>query len=427
MIDVQGPFPSLRTVKLEAIESELDEMWREANMSIAATGGQAYSRNSVLTLLAVTSSRDEAQRVLNVVHSLTAQHPSRTIIVAADAADVGDDIAAYIGTQVGADAASYGEDIVIEAQTQAVRHLPGVVLPLIVSGLPAYLWWACNPPWGSELLEALVDGCDRFIVDTSEMAQPEHSLAALEDLMRRKKARCAVSDMSWAAQAPWREIVAQFFDPPQLRPYLEGVERVTIEYAAGDEYAASGQGGALNSSQGLIFAGWLASRLGWRVDRTPHSATDASREYSLRTPDGRPLTFELNARFGVPQQSWWNIPIEQSDANTTDASNGATQAANQARPAVVRHGALMSVHIAARVKGQIGTFAVAREADLQHATTLCRVPDGAPPSQTVHLESMGERAALIEQLQVLGHDQIYEETLTVVSYFVTGGMRRGGL
>ena len=116
-----------------------------------------------------------------------------------------------------------------------MKHLPGVVLPLIVSSLPSFLWWVGEPPWSSALLESLVDGSDRMIVDIGEMTHIEASLTALEHLMLRKSARCAVSDTSWTAQSPWRDLVAQFFDIPAALPYLGAIERVTIDFAAGEE------------------------------------------------------------------------------------------------------------------------------------------------------------------------------------------------
>lgn len=417
MSDMVNTFPSLRPVKLEAVEHELDNLWREANAKTAMTGGQAFSRNSVLTLVAFTPSIQRAQQMVGLVHAMTTTHPSRAIVVAADPTDGGDAIQSYIGTYVGADAASYGEDIVIVAQSAAVRHLPGVVLPMIVSGLPAFLRWTDEPPWGSELLEALVDGCDRFIVDTSEMRNVRHSLTALADLVRRKKTRCAVSDVSWSYQSPWREIVAQFFDPLQLRPYLDAIERVTIEYAVRDEDAP------LNTSQAYLFAGWLVSRLGWRVERAPHDGGSESQQFTLRTANDRPIMMEINARFGVPEGSWGEVhssqmPQEQPGGDRPGHTHGM---------AWVRHGALMSVHLASRISGPRATFTVARESDLAHATTLCQVPDGAaPPPQTVHLQSIGEQAPLAEQLQMLGHDLVYEEALEAAAQF-TGTARRGML
>lgn len=420
MSDVQDLFPAMRPVMLETVESELENMWRETNTQMAMTGGHGFSRNSVLTLVVCTQSLEQAQRVISVVHDMTTQHPSRAIVVAADPSQSGHDIQAYVGTYVGADSASYGEDIVLVAQSDAIRHLPGVVLPLIVSGLPSFLWWTGEPPWGSEQLEALVDGSDRFIVDTSEMAHVRTSLLAMGDLLRRKKSRCAISDMSWTYQLPWREIVAQFFDPPQARPYLENIERIAIDYAAGDEDSH------VNVSQAYLFAGWLVSRLGWSVDQIPYGSLDPSRVFTLKSATGHRISLEINARFGVPEGSWWDMQSVAQAPDVGPRHNGAHQQA--ADTAWVRPGGLMSVYIASRVgmNGQRATFTVARERDLAHATTLSHMPEGAAPSQTVHLKSIGEQEPLANELQILGHDSVYEEALAASASFV-GNKRRSGV
>jgi glucose-6-phosphate dehydrogenase assembly protein OpcA len=399
--NAQMPMASMRPVDLNSVEKELDAMWREVNASNVAAGGHAFARNSVLTLVVYTSGAQGTQRVIGAVHQLTTQHPSRAIVISADPKDQGQAVQAFVGTVV--DTASYGEDIVIAAQSEAVRHLPGVVLPLIVSGLPSFLWWTGEPPWGTELLEALVDGSDRFVVDTSETENVEQTIGALDDLVRRKKTRCAVSDVTWTAQAPWREIVAQFFDGSTTRPYLSGIERVTLEYAAGDEFAPT------NSSQVHLFAGWLASRLGWRVAQTPHGRADENRQYTLRDALNHNVTLEVNARYGVPQQSWWMAETQQRSTPW------------------VRHGSLMSVHIASRVEGNRATFTVARERDLAHATTLCQVPGATIPSQTVHLQSIGEREVLADQLRTLGHDAVYEDALGAASQLLGTTTRRSNI
>ena len=420
MSEVQDLFPAMRPVKLETIETELDTMWRETNTQMAVTGGHAFSRNSVLTLVVCTQTLERARHVIAAVHDMTTQHPSRAIVVAADPTQIGRDIQAYVGTYVGADSASYGEDIVLVAQSDAIRHLPGVVLPLIISGLPSFLWWTGEPPWGSEQLEALVDGSDRFIVDTSEMTHVRTSLLAMGDLLRRKKSRCAISDMSWTYQSPWREIVAQFFDPPQARQYLDAIERITIDYAASDEDSH------VNVSQAYLFAGWLSSRLGWSVDQIPYGSLDPSRVFTLKNATGRRISMEINARFGIPEGSWWDtepaghVPAALASRDSAQQRTGGS--------AWVRPGGLMSVHIAARASanGPRATFAVARERDLAHATTLSQMPEGAAPSQTVHLQSIGEQAPLAIELQALGHDSVYEDALAASASFV-GTMRRSGV
>ena len=414
----------MRPVALDAVESELDNLWRDANARVAATSGHAIARNSVLTLVAFTHGEDDARHLLRRIHALSTQHPSRAIIVAAEPHDRGHDMRAYISTYTSTDLASYGEDIVVVAQSEAIRHLPGLVLPLIVSGLPAFLWWTGEPPWGSELLEALVDGSDRLIVDTTEMAHAAQSVGALDDLMRRKAGRCAVSDISWTAQTPWREVIAQFFDAPSARAYLDTIERVTIEYAAGEEDAPT------NSGQAYLFAGWLASRLGWRVATSQPSGIGANREHALRDGGGRPVNLEISARYGVPQRIWWQTDEAGSEVDTTAESgampqNGHTHPSAQPAAAWVRPGALMLVHLTARRSGARATFALAREQDLAYATTLCQIPHAATPSQTIHLQSLGERSPLAAQLQELGHDSVFEEALDAAALLMGAGPRRG--
>jgi glucose-6-phosphate dehydrogenase assembly protein OpcA len=397
----------MRPVELGKVEQELDNMWRDANAHLAATGAPAVSRNSVLTLVLYTTSRTYAGHLLEVVHTLSSQHPSRAVIVAADPKDEGDEIQAQIATFVNTDTNSYGEDIVLTAQSNAIKHLPGVVLPLIVSGLPAFLWWSGEPPWGSEMLESLIDGSDRLIVDIGEMTHIERSLGALENLMLRKAARCAISDTSWTAQAPWRDLVAQFFDSPAVLPYLSAAERVSVDFAAGEEDAQE------NSGQAYLFAGWLASRLGWKTQQTHARSMDANRQHTLRDTNGRAILLEVNPRYGVNQRNWWEPDIYATTFN-----------AGQDAPPWVRPGALMSIHITARLEGKRATFTVAREQDLAHATTLCHIPDIAVPSQTIHLDSVGEREPISEQLRSLGHDSVYEEALTAAAQFVGTGKIR---
>lgn len=417
----RSSFAEMHPVAIEGIEQQLDNLWRDINAGVSSASGHAVARNTVMTLVVVTHNPDEAREALDIVHQLNAEHPSRAIVLAPASGPIlgshAQDgasaqgtagIEAFAATYVGPNNC-YGEDIVLLAHGDAIRHLPGVVLPLILSGLPSFLWWTGEPPWGSEMLEALVDGCDRFVVDTSTMEHPDRSMRALEDLLRRKSARCAIGDVCWTAQAPWRDIVAQFFDPADVRVYLETVDRLTIEYASGDEDQPS------ISSQAYLFAGWLASRLGWRINLAQPVGIDGNRQHNLRDASGRVVTLEINARYGVPLQT----TLTQQH---TLPEEGPTQ---QQSARAVRPGALMSIFIASRNDGQLATFAVARERDLAHATTACQVPGIALPSQTVHLQSLGESGPLAQQLADLGHDPIYEEALQAGALMIGASGRKG--
>ena len=58
-------------------------------------------------------------------------------------------------------------------------------------------------------------------------------------------------DLAWLRTTPWRERVAATFDPPRWRPELYRIDAVTIRHRP-DSGAA-----------GVLFFGWLSSRLGW--------------------------------------------------------------------------------------------------------------------------------------------------------------------
>jgi glucose-6-phosphate dehydrogenase assembly protein OpcA len=406
---VQDPLASMRPTPLGNVEVELDTMWREANARIPITGAPALSRNSVLTLVVYTTGLATAVQLIDVIHTLSSQHPSRAIIISADPGRTGDGIEARISTYVNSETNGYGEDILLEAETGAVKHLPGVVLPLIVSSLPSFLWWVGEPPWTSALMESLVDGSDRMIVDIGEMSHIEASLTALEQMVLRKSARCALSDTSWTAQSPWRDLVAQFFDIRAALPYLGAIERVTIDFATGEE------GDFENSGQAYLFAGWLSSRLGWKSQQAQASAFDANRQHAMRDVNGRTIALEINPRFGVSQRNWWERDLYMATLEKEDSISP-----------WVRPGALMSVHIFARLEGKRATFTVGREQDLAHATTLCHIPDTVVPSQTIHLDSVGEREPISEQLQSLGHDLVYEEALASASR-LAGTIRHRGI
>lgn len=408
MSEMDDILAGMRKVEVDAIETALDDIWRETNVNTLTGGGVAVSRNAVMTLVIYTHNEAEAVRALRVLDSMSATHPSRCILVTTLAAREGAPIEAYVGARLHNESGgnSYGEQIVLEARDGASRHLPGAVLPLILSGLPAFLWWNGEPPWRSEQFEAMVDGCDRIILDTSEMLHGEEALVALDDVDHRKLANCAFSDFNWTRQEPWRELVAGFFDGDAMSPYLDGIDHLTVEYAAGREDSLP------NPSAAYLFVGWLASRLNWRSQNGSRgTGIDEQRQHILYGPGGQQITVNVNARYGLSLKSWHEIVPEDAALDAHASGVHPTDG-----PACVGPGALMTVHLHARAHGKVGTFAVARERDMRHASTLCHVPENVLPSQTVHLPSLGESALLMEQLQQLTHNTIYESALTAAAH-----------
>jgi glucose-6-phosphate dehydrogenase assembly protein OpcA len=415
-------------VPVTGIEAELDRLWREENDRALAAGETVVSRNTVLSLITYTCTADAAKQALTAISDLTAQHPARAVVLLTDPDSQDSGISAHVAVRhqtSGRDSGS-SEQIVIQAEGDAARHVPGVVLPLLITGLPSFLWWTADVPWGTYLLDALVDGSDRLIVDSSDANDADITLAAASDLVRRKHSRCALSDFNWTRQAPWRELTAQFFDSPSLRPYLRGIDRVTVEFAAGDEEEAT------NGAQAHLFVGWLASRLNWMLPRALRQGFGPARQYTLHDVNGRPITVEINARYGMRTTSWSDIrdeadPVFDGRAAASDGRAPSSAPLGQQDRPLVGHGALVSLRLHALVEGKAGTFIVARDQDLRHATTLCQVDAGAQPSHTVHLPSLGETSLLHSQLELLGHDPVYESALATGAHLAGAEFRRSAV
>jgi glucose-6-phosphate dehydrogenase assembly protein OpcA len=420
-------------VPLSDLEPALDRLWGEANENAVAASGLHVSRNTALTLVVYCTSAEQSPAALAASEEATTQHPARTIVLVPEPAQQGSQLDASIAVhrQGAGSTAAYGEEITIYARGDAAGHIPGVVLPLMVTGLPTYLWWLGDVPWGSALLDNLVDGSDRLIIDSCDFTDSNRALGAAADLMRRKYTRCALSDFNWTRQAPWHELVAQFFDPANLRPYLSGVDRVTVEYAAGEEDTPT------NDTQAYLFVGWLASRLGWSLPTGYRRGFGPARQHALHDEAGRPVLVEISARFGMQTGSWSENEQRQRLRHTgADTGPPDRQAAHApgdghapssagASRGVIGSGALMSVRLHALAEGRPGIFIVARDEDLEHATTLCQVDAGAQPSHTVHLPSLGESALLHSQLELTGHEAIYEEALATAARLAGYDVRRG--
>jgi glucose-6-phosphate dehydrogenase assembly protein OpcA len=417
--------PQFEQVPVTRIEAELDRLWREASDRALATGEAVVSRNTVLSLVAYAQTVESAQLALSAISDLTAEHPARAIVLLSDPDSPDAGISAHIAVHhqtSGPDAGS-SEQIVIQAEGDAARHVPGFVLPLLITGLPAFLWWTGDPPWGTALVETMVDGSDRLIIDSCDSPDSDITLTAAAELVRRKHTRCALSDFNWTRQSPWRELTAQFFDSPTFQPYLQGVDRLTVEYAAGDEEEPT------NSAQAHLFVGWLASRLNWTLPQTHRRSFGPARQYTLHDVNGRSIAVELNARFGMMTTSWRTIaqPLQVGGDGYVPTHDGGIPRSMftvSRNPLAIGHGALVSVRLHAVAGGRPGTFIIARDQDLQHATTLTQVDSGAQPSHTVHLASLGEAALLHGQLELMGHDAVFEAALATGARLTGADFRR---
>ena len=175
------------------------------------------------------------------------------------------------------------EYITLTGTPAALERIGGIISELMIGELPKFIWWKAKPDPDYGLFKRLAELSNSIIIDSSAFRYPETALLQIHQLMTQGT---PIADLNWRRLAPWQELTAEAFDPPERRAALVEVDRVTIDYEQG------------NQAQALMFLGWLASRLKWRPISYQKEGGDYDiRRVKLTTPDQRSVEVELA---GVP-------------------------------------------------------------------------------------------------------------------------------
>jgi glucose-6-phosphate dehydrogenase assembly protein OpcA len=249
------------SVELHDVETELTRLWGPAAEQV---GGPELQHPNVtrivLSNLVVFSHCDDMARLQGVLDTVTAQHPSRTIVLRN-----GDEQERVVRAEISALChlpapglpQVCSERIVLRAGPQALDLLPGAVRPLLEADLPFVLWWMCDPREDERIFRDLADECSLLILDlTDPGADPAALRLGLEPAICR-----FARDSAWFGLARWRELVAQFFDPPAHHETLARIDTLRIEATAPASDAPP--------RVAVWLAAWLAGQLEWVNLGTP--------------------------------------------------------------------------------------------------------------------------------------------------------------
>ena len=198
------------------------------------------------------------------------------------------------------------EYITLSGTAEALERIGGIIAELAIADLPKFIWWKATPTPDLPLFKRLVSSSDTVIFDSSSFVEPETDLQALAGLLKQNT---ALADINWRRLAPWQELTAAAFDPPERRSAIYEVDRVTIDYEQG------------NQSQALMFLGWLASRLQW----TPVSYNLEGGDYEIRRvklTDENQRTIEAELA-GIPTADWGDIPGDLVSLRLTSTNENA--------------------------------------------------------------------------------------------------------
>ena len=392
-INTGAPVP----VAVEYVEAQLKELWRDvAEAAQAKGGGHAVTTAHVLNLIVRAESEEAANGYLKDMQLITGRHPSRVIIMTADTEAKEMAVQAWVSIQCQLPPAGgrqvCAEQVMVQACGEAVRQLPAAVIPLLISDLPVFLWWPRNTPFDEYLFKSLSDSLDRLIVDSSTFENPEGTLSKMSSRLKGNWPKLACTDMNWGRITPWREMVAQFFDSSILRPYLDRIGRVTIDFALSKR-------GGVNRAQALFVAGWLATRLGWQpVEPTyelvrSEKGEDLPPSARLSMKAGkRPVSILLNAGPWKSETVAGEINSIKLEAFGEDASVGPE-----------------------------ATFLVGMSPKEDECAWLTvELKGNEPMVRHIQMDPLDRAELLNAELEVFSRDKVYDEALEMVGIFIRG-------
>jgi glucose-6-phosphate dehydrogenase assembly protein OpcA len=251
------------------------------------------------------------------------------------------------------------------------ERVASVVIPLLVPDLPVFLWWTGTPPSDARHLDDLVTLADRFIIDSADFARPDHTLPEVARLARH---RVAITDLNWARLTHWRELIAQFFDVPTWRPFLDGITGIRAGFAVDMD------GRDIHPSQALLLLAWLSSRLGWRPVEALAPSEAGGLLFRMGRADGAPIMVRLRPRF-------------ERGLDAGDVSG---------------------IRIQATYGRETAEFVIKRAPDERHATATAIIGGVVRSERVVPLPALGIRELLGEELAIARNDHVYEVALAAL-------------
>jgi glucose-6-phosphate dehydrogenase assembly protein OpcA len=205
---------------------------------------RAAVRTSVLTLVAVVNTDEEAARARQIIGDLGARHPSRSLIIVAvddePEASNSTDAAVWVHALEREGHAVCFEEVVLRVRGNARHHLDSIVEPFALPDVPMVVWLPAGlPSPGDPLMQA----ANRVVVDSRAVAEAGGDVLARSATLAK---RLPVADLSWMRLEQWRSMLAGLFEGALYRPFLDAVDRVEVRGNHGPRY---------------LLGGWLLRRL----------------------------------------------------------------------------------------------------------------------------------------------------------------------
>jgi glucose-6-phosphate dehydrogenase assembly protein OpcA len=268
--------------------------------------------------MVVAVEKDFRGEIENRLEGVGRYHPSRLVVCAVEPGRRKLAASVRIGTDDARRSGSIAvgrERVELLVGERHVAKLDTIVDPLVVSDLATMVW---SPHGHREAVDALRRLAQIALIDSQDEPDVEAALARADDLSEDTY----VVDLSWLRSTPWRERVAAAFDSPRRRPDLKAISAVTVRHR--DDSLASG----------LLFCGWLASRLGWEPGALAQARGRFSGHAHTRRQDIK-LTLEP-VDMSSPGLAGVTIELASGQSVSLDRAPGGLRAARRERDGTER-------------------------------------------------------------------------------------------
>lgn len=286
------------------IEAALRELLNRAHSE-----SEAVVPARVLNLVVIVDAEFRGE-VENRLERVGRYHPSRLIVCAVRRGQATLDAWASMAAEASGTLAVAREHVEVDVGPQHLRALDTIVDPLVVTDLATVVW---APHGHSEGVDALRRLAQVILIDSLDEPEIDVSLCRADELA----GDLYVVDLAWLRSTPWRERVAAAFDPPAVRAALREISAVTVRHR--DDSAAAG----------MLFLGWLASRLGWRPERLTHGRGEWRGRARARRGEVS-LRLEPSAGQSAPGLSGVTVEMASGAAVSLDRGPGGLRAARRA-------------------------------------------------------------------------------------------------
>lgn len=401
-------------VRIEEVEERLTSLWSMSHDNLrTGSGANVNVRTSVLNLVICTPDIETAGLASKVLRDLSSTHLARVAIVVLDSSEPNSSVTAWVTLRCFSMISDLMrhcfEQTTLLARGSAARAAGNMLLPLLKPDLPVYLWWLGDPPDEDDAtFQNFVNVSDRIIFDSTSFFNPEQHIRTLTGLCSATP-NAAISDLNWGRLTAWRELVIQFFDVPEYRPYLAGIHTIEIEHAAAP-LAAPGrtEDGDVspNPTRALLLAAWLKERLGWSLSASRlnnyHDTASGSYHWEMQRATGqRGTTGQLvsprsrSGRLGGQPVSITIRPMVHGE---------------------MRPGSIALVRLASITDNKEAVFTIVRDADLEHVVTSVELEQETRQRRIVSLARQQKESDLLrEELEITGHDFLFEQTLQEIA------------